>query len=87
MLLILVLIIRHFKLIYTWFYNKFKWNQLNQDQKRIMHIVLKKIDLQRKNNDVNEDLKYNERYNAIETNHKEDSEQWLSEIKFISIWR
>ena len=39
---------------------------------------------EKKNNDVNEDLKYNEYYNAYETNHKEDSEQWLSEIDFIS---
>ena len=37
-----------------------------------------------KNKDVNEDLKYNEHYNAYETNHKEDSEQWLSETDFIS---
>ena len=37
----------------------------------------------KKNNDVNEDLKYNEHYNAYETNNKEDSEQWLSEIYFI----
>ena len=37
------------------------------------------------NNDVNEELKYNERYNSYETNNKEDSEQLLlSEIDFIS---
>ena len=44
---------------------------------------------EKKNNDVNEDLKYNERYNSYETNNKEDSEQLLSEIDFISkkIWR
>ena len=41
------------------------------------------------NNDANEDLKYNERYNSYETNNKEDFEQLLSEIDFISkkIWR
>ena len=39
---------------------------------------------EKKNNDANEDLKYNEHYNAYETNNKEDSEQWLSEIDFIS---
>ena len=39
---------------------------------------------EKNNNDVNEDLKYNERYNAYETNNKEDSEQLLSEIDFIS---
>ena len=49
------------------------------DQKRIMHIILKKNwSSEKKNNDVNEDLKYNELYSAYETNNKEDSEQWLS---------
>ena len=28
---------------------------------------------EKKNNDVNEDLKYNEHYNSYETNNKEDS--------------
>ena len=39
---------------------------------------------EKNNNDVNEELKYNERYNSYETNNKEDSEQLLSEIDFIS---
>ena len=39
---------------------------------------------EKNNNDVNEELKYNERYNAYETNNKEDSEQLWSEIDFIS---
>ena len=53
-----------------------------------MHKIWRNWSSEKNNNDVNEDLKYNERYNSYETNNKEDSEQLLllllSEIDFIS---